>query len=67
MITTSGMFYIPALMCAYSAMGPDKITLGIDYPIESVGEAIQFMRDAPLCDEDKEKICHYNAEALFKL
>ncbi|MFC2045731.1 amidohydrolase family protein, partial [Chloroflexota bacterium] len=66
-ITTSGMFYIPALMCAYASMGPDKITLGVDYPIEGVGEALEFMREAPICDEDKEKIYHSNAEALFKL
>jgi len=66
-ITTSGMFYIPALMCAYASMGPDKITLGIDYPVENIGEALQFMKDAPICDEDKEKIYHANAEALFQL
>jgi predicted TIM-barrel fold metal-dependent hydrolase len=66
-ITTSGMFYTPALMCSYAGMGGDHITLGIDYPIENTGEAIQFMRTAPVCDEDKEKMLHVNAERLFKL
>ncbi len=66
-INTSGMFFTPALMCAYMAMGPDKITFGIDYPIENVGEALQFMKEAPISASDKEKIYHSNAEALFKL
>jgi predicted TIM-barrel fold metal-dependent hydrolase len=66
-ITTSGMFYTPALMCSYAGMGASKITLGIDYPIESVGEAIEFMRSAPVCDADKQLMLHGNAEALFKL
>lgn len=26
-----------------------------------------FMKEAPICDEDKEKIYHLNAEKLYKL
>jgi predicted TIM-barrel fold metal-dependent hydrolase len=61
------MFYIPALMCTHDGMGPERIALGIDYPIENVGEALQFMKDAPICDEEKEMIYHGNAEALLNV
>lgn len=66
-ITTSGIFFQPALLCAYLAMGADKIAFAVDYPYEENKEALAFMREAPLCDEDKEKIYHLNAERLFKL
>lgn len=66
-ITTSGMFYQPALLCALLAMGADKIAFAVDYPYEDNKEAVQFMREAPIADNDKKKICHSNAEGLFKI
>ncbi len=66
-ITTSGMFFQPALICAYLALGADKIAFAVDYPYEENGEAVQFMKQAPICDSDKEKIYHLTAERLFKL
>ena len=66
-ITTSGIFFQPALLCAYLAMGADKIAFAVDYPYEENKEALAFMREAPVCDEDKEKIYHLNAERLFKI
>ena len=65
-ITTSGMFFHPALICAYLALGADSIAFGVDYPPEENNLAVQFIEAAPICDSDKEKICHSNAEALFK-
>jgi 2,3-dihydroxybenzoate decarboxylase len=67
MITTSGIFFQPAFMCAFLAMGADKIAFAVDYPYEQNREALAFMKEAPICDEDKEKIYHLNAEKLFKL
>ena len=67
MITTSGIFFQPALLCAYLAMGAEKIAFAVDYPYEDNGEALAFMKEAPLCDEDKEKIYHLNAERIFRL
>ena len=67
MITTSGIFFQPAFLCAYLAMGADKIAFAVDYPYENNEEALAFMKEAPICDEDKEKIYHLNAERLFKL
>ena len=66
-ITTSGMFWLPALMCAYLALGADRILFAVDYPNESMKEAVQFIESVPICDSDKEKICHSNLEKLLKL
>jgi predicted TIM-barrel fold metal-dependent hydrolase len=66
-ITTSGMFYQPALLCSYLALGADRILFAVDYPMESNKEAVDFINTAPLCDMDKEKICHLNAEKLLAL
>lgn len=66
-ITTSGMFFQPAFICAYLALGADKIMFAIDYPYEDTDKALQFMSGAPISDVDKAKIYHTNAESLFKL
>ena len=66
-ITTSGVFFQPALICACLAVGVDKIAFAVDYPMVDTQDALQFMKEAPICDSDKEKIYHLNAERLFKL
>jgi 2,3-dihydroxybenzoate decarboxylase len=65
LVTTSGMFWQPALLCAYLALGADRILFAVDYPYESNREAVEFMEMAPICDSDKEKIFHLNAEKLL--
>jgi predicted TIM-barrel fold metal-dependent hydrolase len=66
-VTTSGIFSQPPLMCAYMALGADRILFAVDYPLESNSKAVEFMAEAPMCDSDKEKICHLNAERLLGL
>jgi predicted TIM-barrel fold metal-dependent hydrolase len=66
-ITTSGMFFQPALICSYMALGADNIAFAVDYPPERNDLAVTFIKAASICDSDKEKICHSNAEALFGL
>ncbi|MFC1908357.1 amidohydrolase family protein [Chloroflexota bacterium] len=66
-ITTSGMFWQPALLCSYMALGADKILFAVDYPLESNKEAVRSMEELSICDSDKEKIYHLNAENLFSL
>ncbi len=66
-ITTSGMFFQPALICSYLSLGAERVAFGVDYPPEKNELAVEFIRNAPFCNRDKEKICHANAEALFKL
>ncbi len=66
-ITFSGMFFMPAFLCAYLALGADRIAFAVDYPYEKTEEAIKFINQAPIPEEDKEKICFSNAVKLFKL
>ena len=66
-VTTSGIFWQPALTCAYQALGADKILFAVDYPPESSKEAVEFLDAASICDTDKEKIYHINAEKLLSL
>lgn len=66
-VSFSGMFFLPAFLCVYLALGADNIVFASDYPFEDSKEAVQFIERAPICDSDKHKICHANAEKLFKL
>ena len=66
-VTTSGMFSQPPLLCSYLALGADRILFAVDYPLESNKDAVQFMEETPICDSDKEKIYHFNAEKLLAL
>lgn len=66
-VTTSGMFAQPPFMCTYHVLGADNIFFAVDYPYESSEVAVQFMDSVPICDVDKEKIYHGNAEKLFTL
>lgn len=66
-VTTSGMFCQRALQNTYMTLGADRILFAVDYPWESNEEAVRFIEDAPICDDDKEKICHLNAEKLLGL
>jgi len=66
-ITTSGNFSVSAFLCAYLELGAERMLFAVDYPMESNKEAVQFMEGLPICDSDKEKVCHLNAEKLFGL
>lgn len=66
-ITTSGMFWEPALKLAIEAVGVDRILFAVDYNAESCLEAAKFIESVNLSNEDKEKICHGNTERLLKL
>ena len=66
-VTTSGIFSQPPLMCAYLALGADRILFAVDSPLESNDKALRFMEEAVMCDSDKDKIYHANAERIFGL
>jgi 5-carboxyvanillate decarboxylase len=66
-VSTSGMFWEPALQLVHTAMGPDRILFAVDYSAESNMEAVKFIESVKLGKEDKEKICHGNAERLLRL
>jgi len=66
-MTTSGMFHMPAFMCAYLALGAEKIFFATDYPFEKSKQARDFMEKLPIYDKEKKRIYHENARALLKL
>lgn len=66
-VSTSGMFWEPSLQLVHTAMGPDRILFAVDYSAESNKEAVKFIDSVKLSDEDREKICHGNAERLLRL
>lgn len=66
-VSTSGMFWEPALQMAIAAMGIDRVLFAVDYSAESNEEAVKFMESVKLSNEDKAKIYHRNAERLLKL
>jgi 2,3-dihydroxybenzoate decarboxylase len=66
-VTTSGMFSQPALTMTLSVLGADRIMFAIDYPMEEPEEAIRFMEEAPIDQNEREKIYHLNAEKIFSL
>jgi predicted TIM-barrel fold metal-dependent hydrolase len=66
-ITTSGNFYTPALLCSIMAMGVDNVIFSVDWPFESNKLGKSWIDSLPLSQEDKEKIAHKNAERVLKL
>ncbi len=66
-VTISGMFATPAVMCVLHEIGADRMMFATDYPYEQSEEATSFMERLPISDIDKEKIYHLTAERLFKL
>ena len=67
MITTSGVNWHPALKFCIEVLGADNIMWAVDYPYQETHEAVRFMNDAPISDEDKAKIFHRNAERVFRI
>ena len=63
-VTTSGNHYTPAFMCTYEAMGIDRILLGTDFPYEDTEECMQFVKQLPIAQEEKEKVYYRNATQL---
>jgi predicted TIM-barrel fold metal-dependent hydrolase len=66
-VTTSGNFSNSALTCALTEMGSDKIIFAVDWPFNSNLEAVSFLNNAPIGDEDRQKIFHRNAARLLRL
>lgn len=65
-VTPAGLETIPPLLLALSTVGADRILFSVDYPY-TLGQTAgwDFIESAPLCDRDKAKIAHLNAERLL--
>jgi len=59
---------MPAFMCAYLALGAEKILFATDYPFEKGKQAKGFVQRLPICDGDKNqdmpRKCRGPAETL---
>ena len=62
-------YHLPAMRCCLDWLGYDHILLGTDYahPIGHIEEAIRYIRDMGLSEEDTDKILGRNAARIFKL
>lgn len=67
LITTTGVCSPAALMGAIQEIGADAVMFSVDYPYESASVAADFIEQAPLDEEAREKICYRNAACLLKL
>jgi predicted TIM-barrel fold metal-dependent hydrolase len=65
--TSSGNWLDSALLATIHEVGVDRVMFASDYPWEQIEDGAAFIENAPISDEDKEKICHGNAERLFDL
>ena len=62
-------YHLPAMRCCFDWLGPDHIMLGTDYahPIGHIEEAIRYVRDMGLSEENTDKILGRNAARIFQL
>lgn len=66
-ITTTGVCQDSALLCALAEMGDDRVLFSVDYPYEEAKTASEWIDRAPITQEQREKVCHRNAERVLKL
>ncbi len=66
-VTTSGNWYEPALVCTLMALGVDCVLWAVDWPYEANKTAMDFFNHLALSDRDKEKIAHGNAARILRL
>lgn len=64
-VTNSGNYSVPAVRCAVDVFGADRMLFGSDYPYEPFPKAVEFTLDCGLSEEEKELLCHGNAERAF--
>jgi 2,3-dihydroxybenzoate decarboxylase len=67
LVTTSGLYRPEALVCAISAMGPDRVLYSTDYPFVDLKESVELFDKTPMSDEVREKVSHLNAERWLRL
>lgn len=66
-ITTSGVEDPVALRYCINRLGVDSVMWAIDYPYQPTAPAVAFIDAAPLTDVERAKICHGNAERIFRI
>ena len=67
LVTTSGIFYDPALLCAIAALGADRVLFAVDFPYEQNKVGATWLDAAPLSAEERQKVAYLNAEHWLHL
>lgn len=67
LITTSGLFTLPPLLCALMVFGAERILFSVDWPYAPNEDGRRLLETAPLSPDDLERIAHGNAERLLGL
>ncbi len=66
-ITTSGVEDPLALRYSIDKLGVENVMWAIDYPYQPMEPAVQFIREAPLSEAERQAVTHGNAERIFKI
>ena len=66
-VTTSGNFSVPSLLCAAGTIGVDNILFSVDWPDELNTVAVDFLKHLPLGEPEIEKIAYKNAVRVLGL
>lgn len=67
MVTTSGNFAVPSLLCTLMTLGAERIMFSVDWPYERNEWGQEYLKQLPISPEDLAKITHLNAERVLKL
>lgn len=63
--TTAGVCSDQPLRCAIDALGVDRVMFAVDHPFEKTSEAGEWIDEAHLSDDEREKVCRGNAKTLL--
>jgi 2,3-dihydroxybenzoate decarboxylase len=66
-VTTSGFFSTPALACCLQELGSDRILFAVDYPYIDNRSGADWLRAAPITEDERVKIAGGNARRLLRL
>jgi 2,3-dihydroxybenzoate decarboxylase len=66
-ITTSGVCADAPLRCALDAMGEDNVMFSVDYPFEKTELAAQFIEQAKISENERNKVAFENAKRILHL
>ena len=63
-VTTSGNMSPEAFECTRKVLGMDRILFGSDYAFENAAEMVEFIKELPLGETEREMLYCKNAEAI---
>ncbi|MDD5680563.1 MAG: amidohydrolase family protein, partial [Candidatus Omnitrophica bacterium] len=66
-VTTSGDYSIPSVLCAINTIGVDNVLFSVDWPDEYNKVAVDFLKHIPVDKPDLEKIAYKNAVRVLGL